>query len=513
MSEPCYASIYGVPQSSEGERPALCRDALVSLAREFSPRFSCPRDDLVSIDLMGLDRLFGLPRTIGEELGRLAAFRGLRVQIAVAPTCTAAMVLALVRPGLTVVERHGKAAALATVPIGVLTQLAPQPSLLSTFQAWGIRTLGELAALPSAELSARLGRPGLVWQSLSRGEDSGPLVPLRPDERFESAIELEWPIEGLEPLSFVLTRLLEPLSARLERRDRGAAALHITLDLIAPSSSEREDRRFSRSMLLPSPIRDVRTLRTLILLDLESHPPPSGIERVSVCIDPTPGRIWQHSLFSRARPTPEQVSTLVARLNALMGPDRIGRPVLVDSYRPGAFETRPFAHESESLRSSQAPAALVNAEARVGAGPRDRRVRDREVLPAHGNVEPGPERMQRRARLKWESGSPEWKGLPREGKAANDSRPRVLSALRRCRQPVPARVAMVAGRPASVTADRRGFAGGRVLGAAGPWRTSGNWWSGWWDRDEWDVSLSDGAMYRIFQDHSTKSWFIDAIVD
>ena len=34
-----------------------------------------------------------------------------------------------------------------------------------------------------------------------------------------------------------------------------------------------------------------------------------------------------------------------------------------------------------------------------------------------------------------------------------------------------------------------------------------------WNRDEWDVSLSDGAMYRIFQDRESAGWFIDAIVD
>ena len=118
----------------------------------------------------------------------------------------------------------------------------------------------------------------------------------------------------------------------------------------------------------------------------------------------------------------------------------------------------------------------------------------------------------------------------------------VVSALRRCRQPVPARVAVAGGRPAFVTTDRRGFAGGHVLACAGPWRTSGYWWTGEagragevgrsggelsthlahqsysshqtsWNRDEWDVSLSDGAVYRIFQDRTTEGWFIEAIVD
>jgi hypothetical protein len=149
----------------------------------------------------------------------------------------------------------------------------------------------------------------------------------------------------------------------------------------------------------------------------------------------------------------------------------------------------------------------------------------------------------------------------------------LTSALRRCRQPVPARVAVTDGRPVRVTTDRREFAGGAVLRCAGPWRTSGEWWldsqqsavvshqsrgeagsrqaaaidhqsaishepsamshqssaishepsamshqpsaipSAPWDRDEWDVALGDGAVYRIFQERARGAWFIDAIVD
>jgi protein ImuB len=93
----------------------------------------------------------------------------------------------------------------------------------------------------------------------------------------------------------------------------------------------------------------------------------------------------------------------------------------------------------------------------------------------------------------------------------------MISVLRRCRHPVPARVVMEQGRPVGVTTERRGFAGGTVLAAAGPWRSSGNWWSAgaskYWHRDEWDVALSDGALYRLGHDHETDCWFIDGIVD
>jgi hypothetical protein len=93
-----------------------------------------------------------------------------------------------------------------------------------------------------------------------------------------------------------------------------------------------------------------------------------------------------------------------------------------------------------------------------------------------------------------------------------------------------------------VISDRRGWNGGPVETYAGPWRSSGGWWvdaatgqrdgpqryrdtetenSGkpWpvtvkaWERDEWDVTLSDGATYRIFRERDTDAWFIEGVID
>ena len=367
------------------------------------------------------------------------------------------------------------------------------------FKQWGLRTLGELAALPAAELTSRLGRQALVWQAIARGEDMRPLVPAEPEERFDAALELEWPIEGLEPLSFVLTRLFEPLSTRLERRDRGAATIHVTLDLVTGDTH-------ARHLQLPSPIRDVRTLRTLVLLDIESHPPAAAIDRVEVVIDPTPGRVLQHTLFTRALPTPERLSTLLARLVAVMGQDRVGAPVTVDTYRPGAFEMRPFATEHKAGQASGlCRRSMLRAVHRSSVQPSTGR--DQQASPS-----------ERPVRLSMGE-------LP-----SRDAEPRapslVVSALRRCRQPVPARVVVEAGRPVRITTDRRGFVGGTVTSSTGPWRTSGDWWKqpaepgktsalsqSAWDRDEWDVALTDGALYRVFQDRATNGWFIDGIFD
>ena len=61
-----------------------------------------------------------------------------------------------------------------------------------------------IARLAAKHLSERLGQAGVLWQGWARGEDARPLVPAGVEERFEASLDLEWPIDGLEPLSFVL---------------------------------------------------------------------------------------------------------------------------------------------------------------------------------------------------------------------------------------------------------------------------------------------------------------------
>src|SRR5580765_8449241 len=94
--------------------------ALLAIAREFSPRYEQYRDDLVSIDVSGLDRWIGPPATIGEELRREAVARGVRVHVARARTRAAALVLALARPGVTVIDAGREREALAPLPIAIL---------------------------------------------------------------------------------------------------------------------------------------------------------------------------------------------------------------------------------------------------------------------------------------------------------------------------------------------------------------------------------------------------------
>lgn len=458
----------GAMYAAEGSEFA----ALEAVAREFSPRIEICSAREIMLDLVGVERLFGDRREIAAAIRRTAADRGLRVRLAIAGTRTAARLLVHHRAGVTVIEAGTEARVLAPLPLPLLRTLrkngsAPNDSnaandsndLLLTLHRWGLRTLGEFAALPPADVAARLGQDGTRWQRLAAGEDPLPLVPSVPEERFEQALDLEWPIDGLEPLSFVLGRLMEPLERHLEQRDRGAAVLHVRLELVKRGDGTRPVHE--RTLQLPTPVRDARTLRTLALLDLESHPPAAAIDRVVVAVEPTPGRIVQYSLLTRPLPSPEQLSTLMARLHALMGEGRCGAPAVVDTWHPGACAMRPFA-------------------------PRDVAATNHDPQPCA-------------AATPWLA--------PRDTP---------VTALRRFRLPVPARVHVEGGRPARVTTDRRGLSGGRVEQWAGPWRTSGAWWQDQgrpWDHDEWDVTLNDGATYRVFRERDSGHWFLEGIID
>ncbi len=366
--EPRYggqATDHGQRTADNGQRTA----ALIALARDFSPRIERHGDACVMLDVAGLGRLLGDAEGIASELLRTAVERGVKGSIAVAPTQTAARLLALANSDVTVVTGD-VAAAVAPLPIDVLAVLSADTSrLFDILRRWGIRTVGEFAALPPEDVAARFGQTGVAMQRLARGRDDRPLIPDPDVPRFVETIELEWPIEELEPLSFVFARLLEPLSAALERADRAGAAIRVDLRLVDRSSH-------SRMLQLPAPIRDARVLRTLLLLDLESHPPSAGIDRVTIEVDPAPSRIVQFSLLERATPSPETLATLTARLNALVGETHCGSPRLLDSHRPDTFEMQRFDPDANARRTNPRISAVIRAEPRA---PKPRTPTDRTL--------------------------------------------------------------------------------------------------------------------------------------
>ena len=103
--------------------------------------------------------------------------------------------------------------------------------VLDTLERWGVRDFRTLALLPDHALASRLGETGTRLQQLARGASMRTLALCEPAAHFEEAMELESPVETLEPLSFVFNRLLEQLCARLEARALAVQELCLRLQL------------------------------------------------------------------------------------------------------------------------------------------------------------------------------------------------------------------------------------------------------------------------------------------
>jgi protein ImuB len=94
--------------------------------------------------------------------------------------------------------------------------------------------------------------------------------------------------------------------------------------------------------------------------------------------------------------------------------------------------------------------------------------------------------------------------------ATSNQQPTTRQAFRYFRPPIIAKIELEHNRPVRISAT--GITG-KIQTAAGPWRTTGNWWTNTpWNRDEWDITLSNSTLYRIYRE-PTDHWYIEGTYD
>jgi protein ImuB len=310
------------PAGNGPARPALLRVALAH-----SPRVEDAGAGRLYLDASGLEGLFGDEPRLAARLRAAAAAGGVEIRVGIAESRIAALAAARLGPGVLVVEPGGDAASLAPAPLSLLDLPEETATRLSR---WGLRTLGELAALPTAGLFERLGGDGVRLQRLARGEDPRPLVSWRPVPLFEESAACEWGLETLEPVVERLRELAARVCARL-----GAAGL-------AADSFEWTCRlgngRVHDGALTPAvPITDAGSVGGLLRLALEARPPRGVVEALTFRARPVRLAPTQESLTDRSRPAPRLLTATLNRLVALVGADAIGAPALLDTHRPDAI--------------------------------------------------------------------------------------------------------------------------------------------------------------------------------
>ena len=453
--------------------------ALLDCAQSFSPCVEDAACDTAVLDLAGMESLLGSLPEISRAISNLATTLGLAANVAVASNPDAATLAARglcnagisARAGVTVIPAGQEAERLGPLPVEVLfaTSLAEDGArdqkevagrLLETLSRWGIRNLRALAALPEIALSERLGQEGLRLQQLARGAASRTLVPLEAPLVFEEAVELEHPIVLLEPLAFLLNRLLEQLCARLGSRALATQELRLTLELETFSASNQQSKisnpQFVRTLRLPQPMLDAKVFLKLLQLDLNAHPPGAPIVKIHLAAEPARPRSAQGGLFLPPSPEPEKLELTLARIASMVGENNVGAVELLDTHRSEGFRMRRFV--ANVLHKSE-------------------RKKDSDVAEEKN----------------------------------------VVTALRRLRPPLRVQVTLESGQPVRVACAKKKDVQGEVLWKAGPWRSSGDWWEREaWSRDEWDLALRSGesvSFCRLVHDLLGGGWFVEGMYD
>src|SRR5579872_526372 len=473
--------------------------ALLDCAQSFSPCVEDSASDTVVLDLAGMESLLGSLPKIARSIFERASVLGLKVNVAIASNPDAALLASRGFSGMIVIPPGKEAEQLGPLPPQVLfadrlnaDEKKDADCLIGTLERWGIRNLRALAALPQVALSERLGQQGLHLQQLARGSASRTLVPVQAPLVFEEAVELEHPVVLLEPLAFLLNRLLEQLCARLGSRALATQELRLSLELSnltgvdeddenlgipsesdgsketmwgqppsavrwseAPLLSNRQTK-FARKLSLPLPMLDAKVFLKLLQLDLNAHPPGAPIIKIHLAAEPARPRSAQGGLFLPPAPEPEKLELTLARIAGIVGEHKVGALELLDTHHPEGFRMRRFV--AEVARKAPQKKTPDAAEAQVA-----------------------------------------------------------ITAMRRFRPPLRANVTLKNGQPLRLICPKKKEVQGEVLWKAGPWRFSGDWWErDAWSRDEWDLALRNGesvSFYRLVHDLLGGEWFIEGTYD
>jgi protein ImuB len=300
------------------------RAALLAVGFTLSPSVEATAPGICTIDLQGLDSARHVTSTT-TAVAQLAQL-GLPSTAGIARTPLLALYAA--RSTTTVLQITDEKNFLAPLP---LLAADPPPKLLDVFTSWGLRTLGDLTALPRDEIIRRFGAEGLALWQRATGGSPRPLNRVALPQTFSAQMEFEHELETLEPLLFVLRRFLDRLTLELEAAQLVAVELELTLRL-------ENDSLHTRHFRLPEPTGKVEILFRTLHTHLESLHTVSAIAAAQLHITPSRPLVRQQGLFDTGLRDPHGFAETLARIVAVVGSDCVGTPQLEDSHRADAVK-------------------------------------------------------------------------------------------------------------------------------------------------------------------------------
>jgi protein ImuB len=330
------------------DREARLFEPVAAALDAITPRVEVTGPGLVGFPTKGPSRFFGGDQALAEktlELVEPVLPRRVPVRVAIADGVFAARLAArAVAPAPTrVIDPGDTPRFLADVSITALDMA----ELTDVFTRLGLTTLGSLADLSAADIVGRFGREGRVAHRLAQGEDDHPPDLRRPVPDLAATWMFEPAAEQVDRCAFAAKTLADELHHDL--LSQGLSCTRVAIEA-ETETGERQLRLWRHQGTLSAAALADRARWQLDgwLNQGENSRPNSGIVRLTLMPDEVvaaTGR--QLGLWGARNDRSEDVTRVVARLQAMLGPDA----VTVPEYRGGLGP-------AERLR--MVPAAVVD---------------------------------------------------------------------------------------------------------------------------------------------------------
>ena len=300
------------------------RDTLQDLAQwayQFSNKI-CFEPLMLLLEVGASLHLFGgLEKLLNKILGDVEDLQ-FTVQYAMAPSVSAAALLARTTPGLYVTRREALQEAVASIPLRRLTRDNKARKLI---QDIGMTTLGECFALPRAELARRTSPELLKKFDQLTGDAADPREYWHPPIRFKQRLQLLSEISHSEALVFPAKRLLTSLCGYL--RGRGAGTQQLRWRLL---HREQQDTLFGVGLLTPE--RELERMLEVFRERITRIELPEAVITMELEVrDCLPFNETNQQLFDDKT---NEDTLLVERLSNRLGKEKVTGLSLVPDYRP-----------------------------------------------------------------------------------------------------------------------------------------------------------------------------------
>ncbi len=314
------------------EDAARAFEPVVAVVEEFCPHVEVLRPGVCAIPARGPARYFGGEVELAAKLAAAVSRGGFRGQAGIADGLFAAGLAARTGPAGLVVPPGKTPEFLAGFPVGVLGM----PELTALLPRLGIETLGQLAELPPADAASRFGPSGELAVRLARGLDPRPLIPRPPSADLSAALEFDPPAGQSEPVIFAAKALADQMHDRLVAGGYGCVRVRVEVHY---SAGAQVSRLWRHDGLLSA-----LAVAERVRWQLDGRPggqtatgddaEVGGVTLLRLVPDQlvrATGR--QLALWGDAVVT-DRVARAAIRVQAMLGHDRVTRPVLAGGRRP-----------------------------------------------------------------------------------------------------------------------------------------------------------------------------------